>query len=981
MATLPNRKDIPLASLLEEISHSDGNPLLAIQPCMDMISEITGGSVEFVDASNPMVALMSTSACTYSAGVMENAAGLRRLYSNLATTEEDLYHHMDYKSYINRFSSPGTADITFNVSRTQFETFMVRVPNTDHSMIVIPRDTRLRVGNDLVFTLNYPIEIKFFDSQSIQINYNTDIPSPIQTLSTNIIEYRQVADPQTNEKWIQFTIPMYQTDYVKLTDTVQRGRYFVRTMDFTNQFYFARAFYRTEAAGRWVEMATTHSPQTYNPETPTMKFKVIGKTLTCSLPLVYQNTMGLMGELRVDCYTSLGDYITRMDGYEPNEYVLDMVPLDPQRDTSPYTAAATRVSIMSWSSGILTGGKAALTFQQLKDRVAYNSLGEQDHPITNIQLGAATENRGFELVPNVDVVTNRIFLATRRLPPPSDPRLMTSANIGIGTYVTEDPSKNAHPWVLVHGKRTTFLSKNLYQSTDGIIRLLTKAEVDSIDAMTNTAKINLINRNKYLYSPFYYVVDSNGLELDVRAYHLDSPVASNLNFVKQNATLQLAVNTGKYFFTKTDKGYNLTITTKSGFNYKNIADDQVQCQMGIRLQSSSRFAYWNGVLAGRTEDNERIYTFDIHTNYDIDEEGKIQLTNGYINDIDTTPMWANLSEDFHIFHTTSSIPAGTYRPDETQAMIGLSYLPTPVAAITHEIIQAKFGDHLKALWTRGRALPDMIVYKQYAIDVQKVLAKDEYDEDPKTGSSITVENGVIDYHLLGKKGDKVFDEDGNPVWQHRAGDVVKVDGEKVIDDVRVGTKELDMFFVDGRHYFVTDATFKDYNKEFIDLVVVWVLKDIPSINERTFEKTVVRFYPNNQLSMVNVIIGGGKKMTIESEQTLTVDVFVTDALYRDSEQRLRFEEQTIRYLDTWVSQPVVATSDAIDGLRTLYGDVSSGVSIKGLGGDLALTLVNMQRNEDRFCLKRNLSVQQDGTFIIKEGVTVNFYRSNPEVLK
>lgn len=980
MATLPNRKDIPLSSLLEEISHSDGNPLLAIQSSMDMISEITGGSVEFVDASNPMVALMSTAACTYSAGVMENLAGLRRLYSNLATTEEDLYHHMSYKDYINRFSSPGTTNITFNVSRTQLETFMVHVPNTDYSMITFPRDTRLKVGDDLVFTLNYPIEIKFFDTQSIQISYNTDIKSPIQTLSTNIIEYRQLADPQTNEKWIQFTIPMYQCDYVKMTDTIQKGRYFVRTMDFSNQFYFARAFYRTSATGNWTEMETTHSPQTYDPEKPTMKFKVIGQTLTASLPLVYQNTIGLMGELRIDCYTSRGDYITRMDGFEPNQYVLDMVPLDPQRDTDVYTAAATRVSTMCWSSSVLTGGKAALTFQQLKDRVSYSSLGEQSHPITNIQLGAATENLGFELVPNVDVVTNRIFLGTRRLPPPSDPRLMTSANVAIATYVTEDPSKSSHPWVLVHGKRTTFLSKNLYQSTDGIIRLLTKAEVDSIDAMTSTAKINLINRNKYLYSPFYYVIDSNGVELDVRAYHLDEPVASNMNFVKQNATLQLAVNTGAYFFSKTDKGYQLTITTKSGFNYKNLADDAVQCQLGIRLQSSSRFAYWNGVLSGKTEDNERIYTFNIETNYDIDEDGKIQLTNGYINDIDTTPMWANLLEDLHIFHTTTSITSD-FRPDETQGMIGVSYLPAPVAAVTHEIIQARFGDHLKALWTRGRALPDMAIYKTYSIDVPLVYEKDVYDEDPNTGSSITIENGVIDYHKLFSKGETVYDEDGKPRIKHYAGDPVKENGEKIIDDVRVGMKELDMFFVDGRHYFVTDATFKDYNREFINLVVTWVLKDLPSINQRTFEKTKVLFYPNNQLSMVNVIIGGGKKMTVESEQTLTVDVFVTDALYRDNEQRQRFEEQTIRYLDSWVSQPVVATSDAIDGLRTLFGDVSSGVSIKGLGGDLGLTLVNMQRNEDRFCLKRNLSVQQDGTFIIREAVTVNFYRSNPEVLK
>lgn len=980
MADLPNRRNIPLSTMLQEVMAAKGNPQLVLQTSMDMISEVVGGTVEFVDASNPIAALWSSAAAIHSASMMENLAGLREQYPVLAITPPQLYNHMSYKEYLNRFCSPATVPIVFNLSFTDFKNNMVRVQGSDYSMVTIPRDTQITVSGSLKFTLQYPIEIKYFDSESIQITYNNTIESPLQKLSTNLLDYVLVNEPASSERWIRFTVPMLQVDFSSSSGNIQQGQYFTRTISFTDQFYYARCWYRNSLTKSWVEMKTTHSPMVYDPTDPTMKLKVVGNELTASLPQIYQNSLGLTGELRIDIYTSKGAAVYRMETYSPQDYVMTMNPIDPNQDTNPFTVAMLHVSAVFISTATMSGGVDEVPFAEMRERVIYNSVGEPDVPITDAQMKTAAENLGFDLVTHVDVVTDRIFLATRRLPPPSDPRLMTSANVGIATYVTDDPSQLAHPWIINHGPRTTFLSKNLYKSTEGIVKILTKSEVDSIQAMTATAKTNLLNKNRYLYSPYYYVVDTSGLELELRAYHLDDPKAGDLNFVTQNPTLQLVVNTAAYNLSKLENGYQLTIQTKSGSYYKNLEDSEVNAQIGIRLKNSSRFVYWNGVQTGRTADQERIFTFTLNTNYDLDANEQIELTNGVIDSDIPTPVWVDLTQDIHIFHTTTSIPAGIYKPDATQNMIGVAFLPTPSAAITHETISATFGSYLKGLWTRARTYPDTQVYKRYTIDVPMEYPEDIYETDPATGSGISIIDGKIHYNLLHKRGEVVKDEHGQIVYAHRAGETVREGGEPVVDYTRVGTREFDMFFVDGRHYFVTDETFKEYNREFINVIVNWILKAMPALNEKTFERTEVLFYPTNQLSIINVQSGEGTKFSLESDQSLTVDVYVSDNVYRDSEQRQILEEKTIRYLDTWISTQQVAISTATEGLLTLYGDVATAVSVKGLGGAQDLQLVNMLKDEDRFCLKRILQAQQDGSFIIKEDVIVNFYRAKPSTI-
>lgn len=959
-------------ALLDKINQAAGNPSTILQTVIDMIEQVNEGEVAYVDASNPAVTQLEAAAVIHASSVQQHVAALRRLYPILAQTPEDLYHHMSYRDYMNRFASPSKDPFFFFVPLSQLINQGVPVDGTDYKMIRLPRGTQITVNKYASFMLQYPIDIKYFDTHSVEVSYETSIPSPLQTLSTNIIVSDVITEPSSKEIWIRFSVDAVQVKVTKFTDNVQAGRYFVKDVEFTDQYCMARVWYRNSAISGWKEMKTTYSPSVYDPTDPTMQLKVIGQTLNMSLPLVYQTTGQVIGEIRVDIYTTKGSEIIKLDEYALEDFVIDMNPLDPSRDIDQYTAAALHVNVSCRSLSVMSGGKDALTFEQLRERVINNSVGPQDIPITNINIKSAIENAGFELVPNVDVVTNRIFLATRSLPPPTNGRLVTAANMGMVTYITDNPETVNHPWVRVNGTKTTFLSKNLYQSQNGVIRLLPAQEVEALKLLPSIAKINSVNSNQYLYTPFYYVLDTSSSELVVRVYELDDPVAEFLNFKEQNPSLQLTVNTSSYHLVKTDHGYELTITTNSGNFYKELPDNEVFVQLSIKLSGSSNtYAYWPGELIGRTPENERIYKFKLNTNYELNENDQIIFTNGKIDASSETPVEVDLSSSFEIFHITSSLTS-TYRRTSMDDHIGRFLLPSPVAAVTRESVTLKFGNRLHGLWSRGRTLPEQDIYERYNQDVYDVAQEDIFADPP-----FEIIDGEVIYNYLYRKGDKITDEDGNPIIKHHAGDIVMENGTPVISETKVGSREFDILMIDGRHYFVTDDSFVEYNRELVKILTDWIVNDISAIQAKTLEKTKVFFYPKNQISTVTIVVGDYTNDIIPSEQSIEIDVYAKDSILRDIDRRNSISDKVVKYLSNWIGGTTVSVSDATRSLIDIYGDSAKNIKMSGLGDNHELQMVIMAFDEQRMSLKRKLDVQEDGTYIVKEDVTINYYKADP----
>lgn len=123
--------------------------------------------------------------------------------------------------------------------------------------------------------------------------------------------------------------------------------------------------------------------------------------------------------------------------------------------------------------------------------------------------------------------------------------------------------------------------------------------------------------------------------MEVRPYYLDAPVIDIKQFLGENDTTNIQVNTGYYNITRTTRGYRVGITTLSDTAYKELDDSRAFVQLSFKPYNQNSRIYVNGRLVGKTDTGERAYEFDIITNYYVTADHNLQIINftSNLNDI------------------------------------------------------------------------------------------------------------------------------------------------------------------------------------------------------------------------------------------------------------------------------------------------------------------------------------------------------------
>jgi hypothetical protein len=973
MANIIASNSVSMTTLMSRLEQVKYNPSSIQRIMLDYLDEVTAGEVNIVDPTNPFVFLLESSAVNTALAVNESLTNLRKQYPSLAQTEDELYLHMSDHDYVDRFAVPAETVFTVAVQVLDLYANVITDPVEGCDRVEIPRDSVITVDG-LPFTLQYPITIKRYPNGVVSIMYDAEIPSPLQGLTTNIIDYT-VRKDDTGIEWIFFGVPVKQMQIETSYHHLQASAVFAQDVTYQDRYYYCRIWYRPN--DHWIEMAITHTDQVFNPTIPTAVLHVYTGMVNVFIPTVYLSTGLVSGEIRVDIYSTRGSLSVNLSTYKLNAFEMELKAIDEDRDLNVYTNAMSDISYHAFNYDVITGGTNGIDFLTLRDRVIYNSVGSNQLPITNIQIESYVQDRGFDLIRNIDVVTNRIFLATRRMPKPLNAKLITAANMGIASIVIDLKALSDYSNIRRNGDRVTLLSDNLYTSNNDQLSLVSDSEYALLMHSTVSAYISRINTTQYLYTPFHYVLDSSQNEFEVRAYALQYPSARDLSFVSQNQTVQLAVNTGAYILTHVHDGYILEVTTKSGEFYKATASNEVDVQIGFYGVGQNAMAYIPGTLKSIDANGERVYTFFIQTNYNIDHLHHIQIVNARLQVGSTIDIWVSLDAEIHLLYTTTSIPEGfTASPIDT--MLCMSLLQPASVGITHERLQLHLGSALKALWTRSRTFASGLEYDKYRFNVPMVYAEDVYALDPVTNSIFNVSStGTLEYVIEHHAGDPVLNAAGDPVYLHRAGDpVVNTQGQPTLVSVLSSSIEFDMLMIDGRYAFANDSAFVEYRQEISEVITSWVTVDLQSIQDILLEQTKIFFYSHTSLTGVRALINQGIEMVIPAEQSPVIDLYVTADVYANQDIRARLTTSTISLLDTYIDQTQLSMSDLTASLRTLYGDTVSSLTISNFGGpDLGIvpTLIVLVDQHNRLCLRKRLVLQPDGTTIVEEDISINFH--------
>ena len=520
----------PVNKLLAQALQFQYNPASIQRAVLQTLTDVTEGKIEVVDPSNPFVFLMEASSVLTGAAIMKNETNTRKQYPLAAQTPEDLYPHMSDKDFVDRFATPAKAIFGLMLMEDEVLAKLVLDPDTGMKKLVIPRNTYFTIA-DTVFSLQYPIEIRQLLHGGLQVVYDVEKASPLQQLETNLIEH----EIRTNgtDRWISFQFETQQFNIVSQKGTLNAAQDFTVTVELEDQYYYARV-YVEDTAGKWVEIPTTHTDQIYDITTPTAVLKVMGKTVQLSIPQIYTSTQLLNKAIRMDFYQTKGPMNMPLWEYPINEFTTTWQAYD-KADVNIFTAPIkTFRTVVAYSQSAVSGGSNALTFEQLRARVIKNAIGVPSLPITPTQIESTLERQGYSVVKNIDNITNRVFQATKEMPTPSDTRLITAAAASIETILMSIKDALLIDTVIDNGSAITITPDTLYQSTDGITKLVASEQRSFLLGLPTDKRALAVTNGGYLFTPFHYVLDMTDDQFAVRPYYLDDPVIETKLFMAEN---------------------------------------------------------------------------------------------------------------------------------------------------------------------------------------------------------------------------------------------------------------------------------------------------------------------------------------------------------------------------------------------------------------------------------------------------------------
>jgi hypothetical protein len=1004
--------DTNVSRVLRELDKFKYNPSGIQRVILDHLRDITDGTVDIVDPTNPFVFLLEASAVNTANFIIQNEVSTRKQYPATAQTYEDIYIHMSDKDYIDRFAIPAQTKFSILIKKDElldkFENDALKVPSSNFSKLTIPGNTEFKVA-DTVFSLQYPVDIKRFDHGGFQIIYNTDKVSPLFSLSTNNVDWEFRTSTQTREEWLYMEVDVHQFKIDSTISAVSVTNGFNETYSFDNQFYYARVYNKsTSTGGKWIELKTTHTDQVYDIYTPTVVLKVVDKLLTVTIPQIYLNTNQITGSIRVDIYDTLGKINMILENYLPSTFETDWRVID-SNDADKYNSAINSIrTVFTYSNRTVIGGKDSIKFEDLRTKVINNAIGNHDLPITNVQIESALSNKGYSIIKNVDVVTNRIFLATRSMPDPIDDRILTNGNASIETFIMDMSVINKK--FFDNGSRLTLTPDIIYLSDNEVITITNQAFDDDIsksypgDFITkkeeNENKARILNSKKYLYSPFFYVLDASVDEFEVRPYRLDNPVVKSTSFIAQNQTSLIDIATDRYKIelnrivdSSIESGYKLSVTTKSNDNAKKLDISLINAQLSFVPKNETNRVYLNSlsVASGvgttaspyRNEDNEIVFEFTLSTRLDIDEDDTLYFSNFKLVN-HSVIVGADLSTLFDLTYSICPPISQGWTPDTSiiDNIINKTILPEYTVGVTHEKLNVEFGIPLKTLWSRSRSVASAEPYLKQGSDKYKIYEEDVYEIDNVTGSIFTIDNGQIRYRLLHPKNTPVLDNHGAQVYEYRAGDPVRDSkGNPIPKSYNTVLRQIDMLFLDASYYYATDEATVNYRNLMVNSIVNWLMVDIADMSNRLLEQTRIYFYPKTNIGNINVLVDNGLVTGIDASQRLTVKLYVSALVFSNDALRKTLTRATIRTLDVLLKQSVISISNILIELKNLYGNDVINIDISGLGGEENnFSTISILNEGDTCSIKKKLVSLSNNTLSVEEDINIVFFKHEMETV-
>lgn len=943
------------------------NPNAIQRYALELLEQVSNDSITINDPTNPFIFLLETSAILASTAMDESKSRVRELYPTLANKPEDLYRHMSDRDYLNQFSVPGKVTISLVLSVKEIINLAIKVPDQNYKKISIPRDSIFSIS-EYDFGIYYPIDIRVTVQDGIQIVYDTGELSPLKTISDNKINFSNFMF--NNEEFINIDLPMEQFILTSHQRPLNVNVGFNQAFDFSDHFFYCRIY--SKVGNDWKELVTTHSKEVFDINVPTAQLAVSGNVVVVTVPLIYFNNNLIGSTLRIDIFTTKGDIGINLGNYTQDNSKYQWRDLGSENQNQ-YSAPLGKFTFVTvYSTSFITGGKNGESFSEIRDRVV-NSRARREVPIRYSELEVFLADRGYQLIKAIDNITDRVMLASKKLPTYGDLALAISGTVEEVIIAEGDLTGNR---IIGHGSNFTFFPNGLYRQDGERVIKLNDAEESKLLAMSPIELIEAVRTTDYYYNPLHYSLDKADSYLTFTPYTLTDPKVTSRWNIGESTQAGFQVVSDQINIVYDSTGYFLTISTKANTAFKELADDQVHCQLSFNPPNDSNRVYLNSTLDGMSN-GERVFKFILESNFDLDRENYVAFNNftKIIDDIFSYKI--NLQSLFHLTFAVSNVspfknPAETF---QFNLYLGYHLLPKDVQAVSVERLEIKFGQSMDLLLSDSRTSVSSQEYERYDVDVPAVYKSNVYQRnqvgalvlttDPDTGRRVPV--------IIYMEGEPVLDESNNPIIEFNKGDIKLVNGKPAVITDRSNLYFLDILLINAIYLFSTIPEQITAFNNIPLLINDYLNNELAGITDILLERTEIYYAPKKTMGPIDIQISKNEKMTINSAQGINVDYFVNPTTNADEKIKETLENSAKEEIKTWINSSTLSISLLISSLTEKLSESILGINVYWQDELQGLDTFTIIDPGDAVSVKQVLTLNYDNTLEVLDSINVQFF--------
>jgi len=921
------------------------DPYLVHKYMIEEIEKNASIGDKLVDPTSPFILLLELIAVAHHDIVVEIVSELGRRFPSMATTHNDLFHHLSSRDQVDIFATPAVTNITLYIDKSYHYDVGVIDGNYRHSRL--PKNTRVMVDG-IPLLIPYSVDIsQHMEDQYIEnsvftytINVDENTINIGDIVSIAKIQIGQTYGDSDGNSWSIVELPVIQANIATYTDVLTSG-VFNSIIPYSDSFYMLRVYNLSSSThNEWVELNVTYSDTVLDLTLPTVKVFVLGGTLELEIHPHYISN-GLTGSIMVEIYTTKGE-ITK---YLGKKTVADFTPLYPLTLKNSEEVAFRSIPIMVSSAGLLDGGVNNRDIATIRNKIIGGVTIGANTPITDKQAIEVAKAHGFRVrVGKSNGFNNKVFFLSKanrgvNIDFDRDTTIeFYTARIAIvianiGSYYGVVSSQNSN--VL------TITPKAVFKLIGTTLSPITLSEKNTIDHEYNNSTIyeNIaLNKNYYCFTPYYWVLDPSNISGSIRGrvFDLSSPAITNFNI---NRAVPTTLPIAKVTVSTCDSGYNITFTLPYIPMYHNL-------NMSVAIEYNAK----NG---------NRIKLVSSPKSYIDEIDNKTHLlTIATANDVDIDATVSNEGNRIPLLLNAQCYVVNKVGYDEI--------------ILSQYYLDVILGVEIKHMYVNAFLNSTDIAFKKYESDITNIYPKKADIICSDTLSVVPIDvtgDGIIDeIYVLLDSNTSVDPNDYETVVTHEAGDIVTDNkGYPMVSMSSGATYYIDIITMD---YSLTKSNSMDldYMEHSIKALRDWAVTDVTALRNNYIENSNIVFYVHNHYSKPVLLSDGSTYLSdVTPEVVIYLDSTRKNKTYQDGDLRKVIGKTLTKYFDMDVIDMAVVKTEIL----SIFAGQALAVKIN-LSPNTDKTIYRFKEDTNRFTIKKELVKQKDTSIIYRYLIDIKY---------